>query len=87
MRTCVGCRERSDKSDLLRLVWQEARVVVDERQTKPGRGAYLHRTPECLQQAVRRRTVSRALRVASVDAEQVTIGVAPHVQQPKPSLV
>ncbi|MGH3368071.1 MAG: YlxR family protein [Nocardioidaceae bacterium] len=67
VRTCVGCRERSPKSDLLRLVVQggsPSRVVSpDPRGTAPGRGAHLHPTVECLDKAERRRAFSRSLRV------------------------
>ncbi|MGH3355872.1 MAG: YlxR family protein [Nocardioidaceae bacterium] len=67
VRTCVGCRERSPKSDLLRLVVTgvtPARVVSpDPRGTAPGRGAHLHLTVACLDKAERRRAFSRALRV------------------------
>jgi predicted RNA-binding protein YlxR (DUF448 family) len=68
VRTCVGCRRTAEKSELVRLVWQQA-VVVDRRQRQPGRGAYLHPGPDCLAQAVRRRAVGRALRVTRVDPE------------------
>jgi predicted RNA-binding protein YlxR (DUF448 family) len=68
LRTCVGCRRATDKAQLVRLVWQQA-VVVDLRQRQPGRGAYLHPTAECFAQAVRRRSLGRALRVSGVDPE------------------
>ncbi|GAA2397392.1 YlxR family protein [Streptomyces glaucosporus] len=61
-RTCVGCRERSDKSALLRVVLVEGRCVPDRRGTLPGRGAYLHPTPTCVDLAVRRRAFQRAFR-------------------------
>lgn len=69
-RTCVGCRRRDDRSALLRVVaeWSDtgehvARVVADPRRRLPGRGAWLHPTPECLDLAVRRNAFGRALRV------------------------
>jgi predicted RNA-binding protein YlxR (DUF448 family) len=68
-------------------VWQDFGVVVDRRQAKPGRGAYLHRNLECLSQALRRRTVGRALRVTTVDNEQLTKGVVPHLRPPEPSAI
>ncbi|HEY8980297.1 MAG TPA: YlxR family protein [Streptomyces sp.] len=61
-RTCVGCRERSAKTALLRIVAAEGECVPDPRGTLPGRGAYLHPVPVCLDQAVRRRAFTRALR-------------------------
>jgi len=38
-------------------------VVVDEQSRKPGRGAYLHLSLDCLDQAERRRALQRALRL------------------------
>ncbi|MFF1560180.1 YlxR family protein [Streptomyces sp. NPDC058279] len=63
-RTCVGCRERAAKSDLLRIVAIEDECVPDPRGTLPGRGAYLHPAVVCLDQAVRRRAFPRAFRSA-----------------------
>ncbi|MET9447524.1 YlxR family protein [Streptomyces cinerochromogenes] len=62
-RTCVGCRERAAKNDLLRIVKSEDACVPDPRGTLPGRGAYVHPALVCLDQAVRRRAFPRALRV------------------------
>ena len=61
-RTCVGCRERAAKSDLLRIVAIKDECVPDPRGTLPGRGAYVHPALVCLDQAVRRRAFTRALR-------------------------
>jgi predicted RNA-binding protein YlxR (DUF448 family) len=69
-RTCVGCRRRDDRSVLLRVVAEQndtgehiARVVPDPRLRLPGRGAWLHPTPECLDLALRRKAFGRALHV------------------------
>ncbi|MEU9397641.1 YlxR family protein [Streptomyces sp. NPDC048324] len=61
-RTCVGCRERAAKPDLLRIVAIKDECVPDPRGTLPGRGAYVHPALVCLDQAVRRRAFTRALR-------------------------
>ncbi|MCX4547828.1 YlxR family protein [Streptomyces sp. NBC_01387] len=61
-RTCVGCRERAVKSELLRIVAVGGKCVPDPRGTLPGRGAYLHPASVCLDLAVRRRAFSRALK-------------------------
>ncbi|WP_282797857.1 YlxR family protein [Streptomyces sp. CC224B] len=62
-RTCVGCRERAAKSELLRIVAIEGVCVPDPRGTLPGRGAYVHPALVCLDLAVRRRAFPRAFRV------------------------
>ena len=70
VRTCVGCRKRATKRELLRVVagtdaedptniWF---VVPDPNGSAPGRGAHLHPTPECLALAERKRAFTRALR-------------------------
>ncbi len=62
-RTCVGCRSRADKSQLLRVVLREDACIPDERARLPGRGAYLHRDARCLGLADKRRAFPRAFRV------------------------
>jgi uncharacterized protein len=68
VRTCIGCRLRTTKSDLLRVVVVRAsllpEVVPDLRGRMPGRGAYLHADLGCLDLAERRRAFPRALRLA-----------------------
>ena len=60
---CIGCRERSAKSDLLRVVAVENILVPDPRGRLPGRGAHLHPDPGCLALAERKRAFGRALRL------------------------
>ena len=67
VRTCIGCRERAAKSELLRVVIGtgndgQPAAVPDPDGTAPGRGAHLHPTTACYDLAVRRRAFARALR-------------------------
>jgi hypothetical protein len=60
----VGCRVRTEKSDLLRVVAVEGEALVPDRRGRlPGRGAYLHPDLRCLDLAERRRAFPRALRL------------------------
>jgi predicted RNA-binding protein YlxR (DUF448 family) len=63
-RTCVGCRTRTSKADLLRVVVDGDEFVADPQGRLAGRGAYLHPKRECFELAVRRKGLSRALRVS-----------------------
>jgi hypothetical protein len=70
VRTCIGCRERVAKSELVRVTAGSdadglAAVVPDPAATRPGRGAHLHPTSACYDLAVRRRAFAPALRVRS----------------------
>jgi hypothetical protein len=47
----------------VRLALVDGNVVVDERATLPGRGAYVC-TPACAEQAIRRKALGRAFRRA-----------------------
>ncbi|OBK12916.1 DNA-binding protein [Mycobacterium asiaticum] len=68
MRTCVGCRKRELAVELLRVVASSTgngnyAVIVDTAGSLPGRGAWLHPALQCVQQAIRRRAFTRALRI------------------------
>ncbi|MBA3368876.1 MAG: YlxR family protein [Geodermatophilaceae bacterium] len=63
VRTCVGCRQRSSISELLRVVAVSGQVVPDPQRRYAGRGAWMHPRPECLARAERRGVFRRALRV------------------------
>lgn len=68
IRMCAGCRQRVDREELVRLVWRDGSVVVDERRRLPGRGVNLH--PGCAALVLRNRGVGRGLR-REVDGEQL----------------
>ena len=62
-RTCVGCRTKSEKQDLLRIARSPNGVVrIDPSGSAPGRGAYLHRAAPCIDRALARASLARALR-------------------------
>ena len=62
MRTCIGCRNRTSKAGLVRLVLCDGMVKVDRKQKLPGRGAWLCLDKNCLDQANRRHAFGRAFR-------------------------
>ncbi|MFM6974500.1 MAG: YlxR family protein [Agromyces sp.] len=63
VRTCIGCRSRAPRSQLIRLVVQHDVLHVDESTSLAGRGAWVHPDVSCVDQADRRRAWQRALRV------------------------
>jgi uncharacterized protein len=83
MRTCIGCRQRVAQSDLLRIVARGSDLVPDGSVRQSGRGAYVHRTPECLKLAQRRRAFTRALRVQGPMSDTAVVAV----MQQKPTTV
>ena len=62
IRQCLGCREHKQKNELIRVVRSpEGEISLDFRGKKPGRGAYLCPTAECLARAKKSRAIERAL--------------------------
>ena len=63
-RQCMGCRERKEKRQLIRVVRSpEGTVSLDFSGKKNGRGAYLCPNPECLKKAIRSKALDRSLEV------------------------
>ncbi len=63
-RQCMGCRERKDKPQLIRVVrGPEGVVSLDFRGKAPGRGAYICPQLSCLQKAQRSKALERSLEV------------------------
>ena len=71
VRTCVGCRSRAAKSELLRIGrTSDGGVAPDEPARTPGRGAYVHRDAGCVRLATRKGALARALRTG-LDQEEL----------------
>ena len=63
-RQCMGCRERKEKRELIRVVrGPEGGVSLDFRGKAPGRGAYICPDPMCLKKAIRSKALERSLEV------------------------
>ncbi len=61
IRQCVGCREKKEKRDLIRVVKSpEGEISLDFKGKKPGRGAYLCPSPDCLKRARKAKALERA---------------------------
>ncbi|MGP9695013.1 YlxR family protein [Brachybacterium sp. AOP25-B2-12] len=72
-RTCVGCRSKAPRDQLVRLVREGSpesgapRLRADLRGSAPGRGAWVHPDARCLDLAVQRGGFARSFRGA-IDA-------------------
>ena len=71
-RRCVGCGGTFPKKELIRVVRipepkegepvPERRVFLDPTGKKSGRGAYICRSRECLEKAIKKKSLERALK-------------------------
>ena len=67
-RQCMGCRERKEKREMIRVVRSpEGNVSLDFGGKLNGRGAYLCPNPDCLKRAIRSKALDRSLEVTIPD--------------------
>ena len=67
-RMCVGCGEMFDKRSLIRVVKSpEGEISLDLTGKKPGRGAYVCRSAECLEKARKAKRFEKAFSCAIPD--------------------
>ena len=61
-RQCMGCRERKEKRQLIRVVRKtDGSVCVDFSGKVSGRGAYICPDKACLNQALKSKSLERSL--------------------------
>ena len=61
-RQCMGCRERKNKKDMIRVVRETSgNVSLDFSGKLNGRGAYVCPDPECLKKARKAKSLERSL--------------------------
>lgn len=80
LRTCIVCREKSNKRTLIRIVRTEQGVQVDLSGKLNGRGAYLCDQPGCWERALSSDVLSRALRSSLSAADRDRL----HQAKPQP---
>ena len=67
-RQCMGCRERKEKREMIRVVRETSgKVSLDFSGKLNGRGAYVCPDPECLKKARKVKSLERSLEVAIPD--------------------
>ena len=61
-RKCAGCRSVRPKAELVRIAVVDGRPVCDVDSSKPGRGCYVCKDPECVRLAAEKGGISRSFR-------------------------
>ena len=65
LRSCVICREKREKKDLIRIVrLPSGEIDIDLTGKKPGRGAYICRDAECINNAKKNKRLDNALKAS-----------------------
>lgn len=61
LRMCLGCKEMKAKKELIRVVRNnEGEISIDLVGKKPGRGAYICRSTDCLEKAIKAKRLEKA---------------------------
>lgn len=71
-RSCIGCRKKRRKSDLIRLVRRDEEPLewdFSRHGKAPGRGAYICPRLSCWKSALKRKAVGRSLRTGLSEAD------------------
>ena len=62
IRTCIACREKKLKNELIRIVKNSNNeICVDSKGKKDGRGAYVCKNAECLEKIKKSKRIERIL--------------------------
>lgn len=60
-RMCIGCQTMKPKKELIRVVKNaEGNIKVDLTGKSPGRGAYICKSSECLEKAIKQKRFEKA---------------------------
>ena len=60
-RTCVGCMQKKEKNELIRIVKnKQNEIFIDKSGKKDGRGIYICNNIQCLEKAIKTKKIERA---------------------------
>lgn len=63
-RKCIACQIRDSKKGLVRIVKnKENEIFVDETGKANGRGAYICKSVECMNKAIKTKALNRAFKI------------------------
>ena len=64
-RTCMGCNEKKDKKDLIRIVKnKDNEISIDRTGKKEGRGAYICDDVNCLDKLIKSKRLERVFEMS-----------------------
>jgi len=66
-RTCIACRKQMCKSEMIRIVSEDGKALIDEKQKKNTRGVYICKN--CLNKSASIRKLSRISKIQTTETE------------------
>ena len=62
-RTCIACRAKRQKDELLRIVAEENKAVVDESGKSNTRGMYICDNQSCINKLLKAKDVTKCIKI------------------------
>lgn len=60
-RTCMGCNNKKDKKELLRIVKnKQGQIIIDKTGKQEGRGAYICNDIKCLEKIIKSKRLEKS---------------------------
>ncbi len=70
IRTCIACRCKTSKENLLRIVAKNNIAVLDKEQNMNTRGMYICNSSNCINKLLSAKNISKCIKI-KVDTESV----------------
>lgn len=68
IRTCIACKSKFHKTNLIRIVEKESVALIDIKQNLNKRGVYLCSKKECIDKLINNKSLAKILKI-KVDEE------------------
>ena len=63
IRTCMGCNQKKDKNELIRIVKNKNNEIsIDKTGKQDGRGAYICNSEECLEKLIKSKRLNKVFK-------------------------
>ena len=63
IRTCIACRAKREKHELLRIVAKEEQAAIDETYKENARGIYICKDKACINKLLKAKDISRCIKI------------------------
>lgn len=67
-RTCIGCRKKDNKHNLIRIAVKDNKYTIDINQKAEGRGTYICKSEDCLNKNLKNKSLK-----LNIDEEKLNI--------------
>ena len=63
IRTCIACRAKKKKHELIRIVKCEEKVLIDEKHNINSRGMYICNSLKCLERLEKNKNIEKVIKL------------------------